>query len=151
MKVNGLRMLLVFPPKDIGTSTAKRYTRGSVTTKSEIFIENIRSLGFQDIRKGVTFMRFILQRLGCILQIYITLNLRVTCIWIELPTTWLKHEFNPLNAFSMFVFIACSFLVTSSILIYVEYDNTLWCDSWWVVIACCLGMLHFSTSAHSDL
>jgi hypothetical protein len=80
-----------------------------VTTKSDSLIENIHSLGFHDIRKGLTFMRFILHRLGCILQTYVTLNLRVTCSWIEVPTTWLKREFNPLNAFSMFVLIVCSF------------------------------------------
>ena len=38
---------------------------GNVTTKSEIWTMNIRSLGFRDVRGCVTLWRLILQSLGC--------------------------------------------------------------------------------------
>ena len=37
----------------------------NVTMRSETKIKNIRSLGFQDIREGVTLRRLVLQSLEC--------------------------------------------------------------------------------------
>ena len=37
-----------------------------MTTRRKILIEHIHSLGFEDIREGVTLQRVTLQRLGCI-------------------------------------------------------------------------------------
>ena len=43
-------------------------------TRSEISIENIRHVGFRDIREGVTLRRLMLWSLECI-DVHVTLNL----------------------------------------------------------------------------
>ena len=70
MQMCGLNSLMVC----FNVKTCVIYGSGNVITRSEIFIQNIRSLGFRDIREGVTLRRLILGSLECI-DVHVDLNL----------------------------------------------------------------------------
>jgi hypothetical protein len=64
--LNSLIVCFNVKPRDV-------YGSGNVITRSEISIQNIRSLGLWDIREGVTLRRLILRSLECF-DVHVALN-----------------------------------------------------------------------------